>query len=552
MCISAPHRAGGLDLDERHRLARVARVGRSAADGRAAVRIEREAARRDVTESGIRRILIVTGVMAAALMQTLDSTITNVALPTIQGNLGASQEEGTWIVTAYTIAAIVVIPLTPWLQLRFGRRNYFVASIVGFTIASLVCGSAGSLTVLIAARVVQGAFGGGLLATGQSIMRDTFPPKQLALSQGIFALGAIMGPALGPPLGGILVDNYSWNLVFYINVVPGVFAAIVLFVMLRDPDAARKNPVDVVGVLLLAAGLGSMQYVLTEGEPHYWFADHVTAVMAAVMAISLAGFVYWELFGTRNPVVDLRILRNRSVSAGTVLALALGAAIFGSTYILPQFTQSLLGFTPSLSGDLFILRAVPILLVTPIIIRLMGKVDARVLLAAGFVLIAWGSVLQAGVTTSEAGFWSFGPALIITGIGSAMLFTPLSIAVLGATTPQEGPKATAFINLALQLGGSISIAALDVIIDQRWTFHSAIVGATATLSSPVIRDFLQHADVDQLATFVNGQAAILAYADATLAIAIVCAACVPLVLLMQKRKPPAAGAQAGPARPKVA
>ncbi len=179
------------------------------------------AKRQDVTEFGLRRILIVSGVMAACLMQTLDSTITNVALPTIQGNLGASQEEGTWIVTAYTIAAIVVIPMTPWLQMRFGRRNYFVASIIGFTLTSIVCGSSGSLTELIVARLVQGAFGGGLLAIGQSILRDTFPADQLGLSQGIFALGAIMGPALGPPLGGVLVDNYSWNFVFDINIVLG-------------------------------------------------------------------------------------------------------------------------------------------------------------------------------------------------------------------------------------------------------------------------------------------------------------------------------------------
>ncbi|MGB6986196.1 MAG: MFS transporter, partial [Candidatus Aquilonibacter sp.] len=227
-------------------------------------------ARLDVTEIGLRRVLIVAGVMAAALMQTLDSTITNVALPTIQGNLGASQEEGTWIVTAYVIAAIVVIPLTPWLQGRFGRKNYFVASIAGFTIASVVCGSSDSLTMLVMARFVQGAFGGGLLATAQSILRDTFPPKQLGLSQGIFALGAIMGPALGPPLGGVLVDNYSWNWVFDINIAPGLFSAIVLGLFLRDPEPGRASQVDFVGLLLLAAGLGSLQYVLTEGEPHYW------------------------------------------------------------------------------------------------------------------------------------------------------------------------------------------------------------------------------------------------------------------------------------------
>jgi DHA2 family multidrug resistance protein len=486
----------------------------------------------------MRRILIVAGVMAAALMQTLDSTITNVALPTIQGNLGASQDEGTWIVTAYVIAAIVVIPLTPWLQTRFGRRNYFVASIVGFTIASMVCGSSTDLHELIAARIVQGAFGGGLLATGQSILRDTYPPTQLGLSQGIFALGAIMGPALGPPLGGVLVDNFSWNIVFYINIIPGLFAAIVLTLMLRDPDKARSTPVDVFGLLMLAAGLGAMQYVLTEGEPNDWFADHTIVLMAAVMVVSLCSFVYWELFGTANPVVDLRLLRNRSVAAGSVLALALGAAVFGSTYILPQFTQGPLGFTPALSGDLFLLRALPIFIVTPILVQITGKVDARALLASGFVLIAWGSWLQAAVTTAEADFWSFAPALIITGVGSALLFIPLSIAVLGATTPAEGPKATAFINLALQLGGSIAVAALDVVIDQRWSFHSVILGGTETLSRPVVRIFLQHGTAVQLAQLVNEQAAIFAYADATLAIAAVSIVCIPLVFLMRKRRAP--------------
>jgi DHA2 family multidrug resistance protein len=498
-------------------------------------------ARKDVTEKGLRRVLIVAGVMAAALMQTLDSTITNVALPTIQGNLGASQDEGTWIVTAYTIAAIVVIPLTPWLQNRFGRKNYFVASIVGFTIASIVCGSADSLPLLVAARVVQGAFGGGLLATAQSILRDTFSPKQLGLSQGIFAIGAIMGPALGPPLGGILVDNYSWNWVFDINIAPGIFSAIVLFVMLRDPAPGKATRVDFVGLLLLAAGLGGMQFVLTEGEPHYWFADPAVLAMSVVMVVSLSAFIYWELFGTKAPVVDLRVLKNRSVSAGSILGLALGSAVFGSTYILPQFTQGPLGFTPTLSGELFILRAVPIMLMTPFIVRTAGRVDTRYFLGSGFILVAFGCWLQANVTTAQATFWNFAPALIVTGIGSALLFIPLSIAVLGATKPEEGPKAAAFINLSLQLGGSISVAALDVIIDQRWSFHSIVLGASENFHRiPVVQFFQQHGTSGELSSVVNLQAAILSYQDATLVIALVCLCCTPLVLFMRKPRTAAA------------
>lgn len=502
------------------------------------------AARQDVTETGPRQILIVAGVMAAALMQTLDSTITNVALPTIQGNLGAGQDEGTWIVTAYTIAAIVVIPLTPWLQNRFGRKNYFVASIVGFTLVSIVCGAASDLSVLIAARVVQGAFGGGLLATAQSILRDTFPPKLLGLSQGIFALGAIMGPALGPPLGGVLVDNLSWNWVFDINIVPGLFSAILLSLLLRDPSKAKAGPIDVGGLVALSLGLGSMQYVLTEGERHYWFADPLISAMTVLMIASLAIFVWWEL-RVAEPIVDLRVLRNRSVAAGSVLALALGAAIFGSTYTLPQFTQGPLGFSPTLSGLLFILRAGPIFFVTPILVRITGKVDPRLLLGLGFILIAVGSVLQARITTSQATFWSFGIALAVTGVGAALLFIPLSIAVLGATTPSEGPKASAFVNLSTQLGGSIAVAALDVVINQRESFHSSVLGGSETLARPEVQIFLQHGTVGTIAKDVNLQAVILSYADATLAIAVICILCAPLIFFMRKPGKPSGPVEAG-------
>jgi MFS transporter, DHA2 family, multidrug resistance protein len=269
--------------------------------------------------------------------------------------------------------------------------------------------------------------------------------------------------------------------------------------------------------------------------------------LSIVMVVSLCSFVYWELAGTKNPIVDLRVLRNRSVAAGSVLGLTLGVAVFGSTYILPQFTQGPLGFTPTLSGLLFILRALPIMLMTPLIVRFVGRVDPRVMLGAGFILVSFGSWLQATVTNGDANFWSFAPALITTGVGSALLFIPLSIAVLGATTPQEGPKAAAFINLSLQLGGSISVAALDVIIDRRWSFHSSILSADATLGSPAVHAFLQHGGTtQQLAGLVNGQAAILAYADATMVIAVVCALCTPLVLFMRRRPPSGAPASASP------
>jgi DHA2 family multidrug resistance protein len=506
-----------------------------------AQRAEREAqARQDVTEYGLRRLLIVIGVMAATLMQTLDGTITNVALPTIQGNLGASQDEATWVVTGYTIAAITVIPLTPWLQDRFGRKRYYLASIIGFTIASVACGRSTTLPMLVFWRVVQGAFGGGLLATSQAILRDTFPPRQLGMSQAIFALGAIMGPSLGPPLGGILVDNATWNLCFDINVAPGLISSLLLYFLLRDPTAPRSRPVDFLGLALLATAIATLQYILTEGERHYWLADPTIDVMLALCIFSSASFIWYELHGTRDPIVDLRIFANRSVATGSLLGFALGAVVFGSTYTIPQVTQGPLGFTATLSGMLFLLRAGPIALFTPFAARLAGSLDVRWLLGAGFLTVAFGTALLAHVTTPLSDFWTFAPPLIVTGIGVAFLFTPISIAVLRATTPSEGPKAGAMVNLATQLGGSVSIAFLDVLVDRRMTFHSEVLQGSVTRANLQVQLFLHHGSPAELAQIVGTQAAVLAYADATWVMALLAGICTPLVLLMRRPRKGAA------------
>jgi MFS transporter, DHA2 family, multidrug resistance protein len=492
----------------------------------------------DVAEFGTRRILIVVGVMVAALMQTLDSTITNVALPTIQGNLGANQDEATWVITAYTIAAIIVIPLTPWLQNRFGRKNYYITSIVGFTLASIACGASETLPTLIFSRVVQGAFGGGLVATGQSILRDTFPPRQLGTSQGIFTLGAVMGPALGPPLGGLIVENWTWNWCFDINILPGAFAAMLLFALLRDPERAKSTPVDFGGLILLAVALGSMQFVLTEGEQNYWLQDAMIALMMLVCVLALGGFIYHEWFRAKYPVVDLHVLRNPSVGAGTILAFSLGVAALGSTYVIPQLTQGPLEFTPLLSGLLFMLRAIPIAIFTPIVVRVASRVDARILLGIGFSLIALANGMQSFVTTQQASFGTFAIPLVLSGIGSVVLYIPLTIAVLRSTTPHEGPKASAFTNLAVQLGGSVSVAALDVLVHQREEFHSTIIGAHTTLADIPVREFLAAHSPAELAQIVFTQSTILSYADASLAIAVIAACCIPLIFLMRPRREP--------------
>jgi DHA2 family multidrug resistance protein len=485
-----------------------------------------------LVEYGARRLIVVAGVMLSALLQTLDSTITNVALPNIQGSLGASPDEGTWVINGYTIAVVIVIPMIPWLQITFGRKRYFLTCIAGFTAASFLCGISGSISELILFRVVQGVFGAGLLATGQTILRDTFPADQLGVSQGIFAIGAIMGPALGPPLGGVLVDNANWNWVFDINVVPGIASFLILLAFLRDPDKAQREPLDVFGLIFLVVGIGSLQYVLSEGNRWDWFSDTNNVIFACAAVLGI-GALIWHETHTERPLVDLRIFRFRAVWAGFLLALVIGGAIFGSTYALPQLVQNSLGFTATLSGVLIFMRAIPIGIATPFIARFAGRVDTRIFMAPGFILLGLGNVLQANVTTAISGFSAFVIPLMMTGIGAALLFIPLTTAVLGGVPRDQGPRASAYTNLAVQLGGSIAIAALSTEIERRTALHlSELAGTFVPGSTHLATIPNAPAHAQQFLDLASGQATVLAFADASLLIAGACFISVALVFLM--------------------
>jgi DHA2 family multidrug resistance protein len=494
-------------------------------------------ARRDVVEYGLRRWIIVLGVMLAPLMETIDSSIVNVALPTIQGNLGATLDEAAWVITGYLVANVIVIPLTPWLQTRFGRRQYFTATVIGFTTASVLCGMSGSIEFLIALRIVQGLFGGGLIATAQATLRDTFTTKEVGLSQGIFAVIILVGPIVAPMLGGYLVDAASWQWIFFINVLPGAISAIVVGTMLRNPTEPAAANVDVGGIVLLTLALGGLQFVLEEGERRDWFDSGSIVFAAVVSAAGAIAFVAWELFGARAPIVDLRILRYRTVSVGVLLAGGIAATLFGTTFVLPQYTQNVLGFTAFGSGELLLFRALPIMLIAPVVAGLVGagRVDVRAAMATGYVLTGIGSFSIAGATTSSTSFAQLLPGLVIGGLGTAMLFIPLLIAVQTSTSADDdAPKASSFVTLAFQLGGSIASAILVTMIDRRADFHAQILGANLTLARPVVRDALQSASPQMLGALVAAQAQTLAFADLAYAVAAVAAILVPLVFLLQR------------------
>ena len=501
----------------------------------------------NVVEFGAARAIIVAGVMLATLLQTLDTTIVNVALPTIQGNLGATIDEGTWVVTGYIITAVVIIPLTPWLQLRFGRRQYYSTAIFGFTIASMLCGFSHSIEELIFWRIVQGAFGGGLIATGQATLRDTFPKTQLGASQGLFALGAIVGPSVGPYVGGVLTDNYAWNWVFFINLIPGTLAGFIILMRLRNPTEPQKIPIDGVGLALLAIGLGSLQYVLGQGERDEWFDSALIRLFSATTIAGLATFVWWELFRAKDPIVDLRVLKLRSVWAGSMLAFTVGASLYGAIVILPQYVQSVLNFTATLSGKLIFMRAICIAIATVPIANLVGrgKLDARISLGVGFLLLSLSNYLQCLDTTSISSFWTFTWAQVTGGIGLGMLFVPISIAVLSAVPQEVAPKAVSFTSLSVQLGGSISTAILVTLLDRRSAAHLSDLAGNATLRNPAVADwFYHHLPLAQLFGIINREAVTMAFADASMFLALLSLTLAPLVLLLRKPVP-----HTGPARP---
>ncbi len=468
-----------------------------------------------VVEYGGRRLLIIVGVMLAALLQTLDATIVNVALPTIEGNIGASIDDGTWVITGYIISNVVAIPLAPYFMQRFGRRQYYATCVIGFTVASVLCGTASSLGTLVLYRVIQGAFGGGLISTAQIILRTTFPPEKASASAALFAIALTFGPALGPTLGGILTDQFSWQWVFDINLIPGTIASIIVLMLLRNPEKPRKLPLDAVGLGLLIVFLGSMQYVLDEGERNDWFDDSTIVLFAASAVIGLVAFVAWELFGTKRPIVDLRVFRFGNVRVGTVSAILMGMVIFGPTVIMPQYVQNVLGFTATLSGLLILTRALPVLALTPFVARLVTRLDFRAILATGFFASAASLAFVALHMTPQSDFGTLAGLLAFSGAGQALLLVPLLVGLLGSVPVQDMTKVSSFISLSVQLGGSISSTLLVTVFDRRTFFHSDINRGAITLANQTLQRYAAHgAGLGTLARILQQQAADAGFADA--------------------------------------
>lgn len=488
-----------------------------------------------LVEHGGRRIAVVAGVMLAALLQMIDTTIVIVALPTIQGNLGSTVDEAAWVITAYVIANVVVIPISPWLQRRFGRKNYFLISIAGFTIASVLCGMATSLDELILFRIVQGAFGGGLLSTAQMILRDTFGSQQLGLSQAIFSFATVLGPSIGPTLGGWITDNLSWQWIFDVNFVPGILAAVLLWMYLRDDARPVRESVDVPGLLFLILAVASLQYVCDQGQQDDWFSDPRIAACAVGAVFGVIAFVWRELT-CAQPIVDLRVLRHRPVAIACITIVANAVGIYAGALLLPQFTVTELGFTSTDAGMLMAARALPLVVLTFPLARIINnqRVDLRWLIAGGIFVFGIGALWLGSVMTTGSAFASFLGPQLLCGIGVTFIYSPILVAVLRAV-PSEGPKASALVILAFQLGGSVASAAFVTLLDRREQFHQAVLAGNTTLAHPQVAAFLRDHSPIQLAQLVVSQANAMAYADALAVAGIFLLCFTPFVILLKKK-----------------
>jgi len=440
-----------------------------------------------MAEVGIRKWLITFTVITAATLELVDVTIVNVSLPQIMGNLGATLEDIGWLVTSYAVANVIILPMSGWLGAQFGRKNYFLASIIIFTFASFLCGNAHTLTELIIFRIIQGLAGGGLLSTCQAILLETWPREEIGMATALFGLGAVVGPTIGPTIGGYITDHFSWPWIFYVNIPVGILAAGCVYIFVRGHRHANPMRVDWIGILLLIITVGSLQIFLEKGNGEGWFDTTYIAVLAFVVMIGTILFIWREL-SIENPVVNFKILRHRSFALGIVTSFAFGFALYSSTFALPIFCQNLLGFSAQQTGIIIMYGGIATISILPFVgMALKRGIPAQLICVGGMILFLIFTQLMSHFTLS-AGLDDFLLPILIRGVGLSLLFVPITTLALQDVPHEELGQATGLNNMMRQLGGSLGIAIITTIISSRMALHHAHLSENVSLNSP---QFLQ-------------------------------------------------------------
>lgn len=431
------------------------------------------------------RYWIAAAVTLAAMLELVDTSIVNVAVPHMMGNLGATLDEIAWVSTGYIIANVIVIPMSSWLSNWFGRRRYLTGSILLFVAASFFCGAATGLWSLVFWRVVQGLGGGALLSIGQSTLFEAFPPEEVGKGQAIFGMGVMVGPTLGPTLGGYIVDNLDWPWIFYINVPLGLIAAALVWNFVRNSNVAvRATKVDFLGILLLATSVGSLQFMLERGERNDWFDSGLVVSLAAISALTFIAFIWRELT-FEQPIVDLRVLKSRQLAAGVAFAAVLGLAMYGSIFILPVFLQTLHGFTAWQTGKVIFPGAIASAVTMAVIGRNANRLDARYTIVIGVAMFGTCMYMLSGMALDGGADDVFWP-LILRGVGMGLIFVPLTNASMAELSPAQVPQGTALFNLTRQLGGSLGIAIMATLLTRFTSSARSSLTAHLTTGDPEV------------------------------------------------------------------
>jgi DHA2 family multidrug resistance protein len=510
----------------------------------------------NLVEYGARRVIVTITAILCALLEIVDTTIVNVALTDMKGNLGSTLTEIGWVITAYAIGNVIVVPMTSWLSQQFGRRNYFAASIMIFTVFSFLCGNATGIWELVIFRFCQGVGGGALLVTSQTIITESYPIEKRGMAQAIYGLGVIIGPTLGPPLGGYIVDHYSWPYIFYINIPIGVAATLLTLQFVRSPkffEKTKTKHIDFLGIALLAIAVGSLQYVLEKGHDDDWFNDNII-VMLTVTAVLGFFFFIWRELTYKNPIVELRVLKNGNLRVGTIMSFLLGFGLYGSTFIIPLYTQSTLGWTAQQSGMLLIPSGIATAFMMPLIGRLLQSgVKQQYLVAGGLITFFLYSLWAYKILTPDTGADAFWWLLIVRGLGLGLLFIPITTLALSTLYGQQIGQGAAFTGMMRQLGGSFGVAIITTFLASQNMFHRTNIVGHLDRNNPVVQQRLAIMQKGFMAKGMNSnvalnsaykaldynvtkQAAVLSYMDVFLYLGVLFLICVPFVLLVKGNK----------------
>jgi DHA2 family multidrug resistance protein len=501
--------------------------------------------------------VIAVTVTLATFMEVLDTSIANVALPHIKGNLSAGADESTWVLTSYLVSNAIVLPLSGWLSSLIGRKRFYMSCVALFTVSSFLCGLAPSLGALVCFRILQGVGGGGLQPSEQAILNDTFPLEKRGMAFAVYGLAVVVAPTIGPWLGGWITDNFSWRWIFYINVPVGIVSLLLTSVLVSDPPYMKRASVkrgfriDYVGIGLISLGLGSMQIILDKGQREDWLSSNFIVCFFVLMLFGIVAGIWWEL-RQKEPVVDLRMLKDRNFAVATVAMFFLGFVLYASTVLIPQFLQELLGYTARLAGMALSPGGAVIMCMMPVVGFLVSKVDTRILITFGCIVSASALFVMAG--------WDLGldyghavRARMLQSFGLAFLFIPINVAAFAYVPREKTNMGTGIINLARNIGASVGIATVTTLLERRTQVHQArlmehVNGLSAayhnTLHGTETRLISAGSGLAQAGAQAHGmiyntvqrQAAMLGFIDNFKMLGVVFFAVIPVLLVLRKPK----------------